>query len=148
MSLLRHLDYPPVWLGLAMAGAWGLSEVWAPLGPAWRWPGVGLAAAGIGLMLWSAAAFRRAETTIVPRREPSALVSAGPYRFSRNPIYLADLMLLAGWSLWLGAPLGLLLLWPLKAVLERRFVLPEERLLSDRLGAPYREYCARVRRWL
>ncbi len=84
----------------------------------------------------------------MPHRDPSALVADGPYRFSRNPIYLADLGILAGWSLWLGTPLGLLLVWPLKVVLERRFVLPEESVLARDLGRPYLDWKARVRRWV
>ena len=148
MSLLGRLDYPPVWLGLFMAGAWGLALLWAPLGTVSAWIGIALVAASVALAVWAAAAFRRAGTTIVPHREPSALVESGPYRFSRNPIYLADLGILAGWSLWLGTPLGLLLLWPLKEILEQRFILPEEAVLTRDLGQPYLALKARVRRWI
>ena len=146
--MLARLDYPPVWLIAFMAGAWALAPVWAPLGGVWAWIGVAVAAASVALAVWAALAFRRAGTTIVPGREPAALVEDGPYRFSRNPIYLADLGILAGWSLWLGTPLGLLLVWPLKVVLERRFVLPEESVLARDLGRPYLEWKARVRRWV
>lgn len=148
MSPLARLDYPPVWLLAFMGAAWALAAVWAPLGAVWVWIGAALAAASVALMIWAALAFRRAGTTIVPHREPSALVATGPFRFSRNPIYLADLGILTGWSLWLGTPLGLLLVWPLKSVLERRFVRPEETVLARDLGQPYLEWKARVRRWL
>lgn len=146
---LRKLDVPPLWLVLSLATTWLLSLLWAPLGGApWQWLGAALILAGLALAVWAAIGFRRARTTIVPREEPSALVSAGPFRFSRNPIYLANLVILSGWSLWLGTPLGLLLVWPLKVLLERRFVLPEERMLEDRLGQAYTGYRRRVRRWL
>jgi len=148
MTLLRRLDYPPVWLVAAMAIAWGLAQVWAPLGDRLIATGWALVLAGIGLAVWAALAFRRARTTIVPGEEPSALVETGPYRLSRNPIYLGDLMILAGWCLLLGSPLSLVVLIPLHQILLRRFVLPEEQLLAAHLGEPYDAYRARVRRWL
>jgi protein-S-isoprenylcysteine O-methyltransferase Ste14 len=145
---MKFLNLPPVWLIGFMAAAWGLARLWAPLGDALVWPGRGLIAVGIVLIVWSGLAFRRARTTIVPHQPPSALVEAGPYGFSRNPIYLADLVILAGWTLGLGAPLGLILLVPFREVLLRLFILPEEAVLERDLGPAYLDYKARVRRWL
>jgi len=145
---MKHLNTPPVWLIGFMAAAWGLARLWAPLGDLLLWPGRGLVAAGIVLIVWSALAFRQARTTIVPHQPPSALVETGPYRFSRNPIYLADLVILAGAALILGAPLALILLVPFREVLRHRFILPEEVVLERDLGPAYLDYKARVRRWL
>lgn len=148
MSLLARLNLPPVWLALFLGLAWAIAQVSAPLGAALAWPGWALVAAGLGLAVWAAVAFRRAGTTIMPGEPPSALVEAGPYRFSRNPIYLADLAILAGAALILGSPLALVLLVPFQQVLLRFFVLPEEAVLERDLGESYRDYRARVRRWL
>jgi len=145
---MKHLNTPPVWLIGFMAAAWGLARLWAPLGNLLLWPGRGLVAAGIVLIVWSALAFRQARTTIAPHQPPSALVETGPYRFSRNPIYLADLIILAGAALILGAPLALILLVPFREVLRHRFILPEEVVLERDLGPAYLDYKARVRRWL
>ncbi len=145
---MKFLNLPPVWLVGFMAAAWGLARLWAPLGDLLVWPGRGLVAAGIALIVWSALAFRRARTTVVPHQPPSALVEAGPYRFSRNPIYLADLVILAGAALILGAPLALILLVPFREVLRRLFIRPEEAVLERALGPAYLDYKARVRRWL
>ena len=145
---MKHLNMPPVWLIGFMAAAWGLARLWAPLGDMLLWPGLGLVAVGIALIVWSALAFRRARTTIVPRQPPSALVEAGPYRFSRNPIYLADLVTLAGAALILGAPLALILLVPFREILLRLFILPEEAMLERDLGPAYLDYKARVPRGL
>jgi len=147
MRVPRWLDWPPVWLAGFMAAGGALGAVWAPLGVL-LWPGRLVIAAGVALAVWAAIEFRRARTTIVPRETPSALVDSGPYRLSRNPIYVADLLILAGWVLTTGQPLGLVLLWPFAQVLERRFIRPEEAMLDTHLGAPYRAYLARVRRWL
>lgn len=148
MSLLRHLDYPPVWLAVFMVLAWFMGSVWAPLGDWGVWPGRLMIAAGIAVAVWSALAFRRARTTLVPRGEPEALVEDGPYRWSRNPIYAADLLILAGWCLNVGSVAALLLLIPFWRVLEVRFIDPEEALLSQRLGARYEAFRTRTRRWI
>ncbi|MEM1344191.1 MAG: isoprenylcysteine carboxylmethyltransferase family protein [Pseudomonadota bacterium] len=148
MSLLRHLDYPPVWLAGFMVLAWFMAHVWAPFGDWLLWPGRVLIVVGIGAMIWAAVSFYRAQTTIVPHRAPSALVEDGPYRYSRNPIYLADLVILAGWALSLGAPAALLLLAPFYQVLQHRFVLLEEAALRARLGEEYAAFCSRTRRWI
>lgn len=148
MDALRRLDYPPVWLGLFLGLAWLLSLGWAPLGGRLAMAGWLLVAVALALTAWAGLAFRRARTTIVPHRPPSALVDTGPYRFTRNPIYLADLMILAGAALILGAPQALLLVEPFRRVLLRRFILPEEAVLERDLGEPYRIYRSRVPRWL
>jgi protein-S-isoprenylcysteine O-methyltransferase Ste14 len=142
------LDYPPVWLAAAMAGAYGIAQAETVLGNAGLWPGRVLIALGLGLVIWAAVAFRRARTTIIPHETPSALVETGPFRFSRNPIYLADLVILAGWCLALGTIMGLVLILPLAFILQRRFILPEEGRLATHLGPAYTEYRARVRRWI
>lgn len=142
------LDYPPVWLLGAMGLAWGGSLVHAPLGDALLWPGRMIIGLGLGVMVWAAWAFRQARTTIVPHENPSALVDTGPFRHSRNPIYVADLVILVGWCVSLGAPLGLVLLGPLWWVLHTRFVLPEEQRLTAYLGQSYIDYRGRVRRWI
>lgn len=148
MTALARLDFPPVWLLAAMAVVWFMAEVWAPLGDWLLWPGVALMLGGLGLAIWAASRFVPAGTTVVPHRAPSALVTDGPYRFSRNPIYLADLAILAGWALAFGTVAGLLVLIPLQQVLERRFVLPEEQRLAAAFGEDFARYRSRVRRWL
>ena len=146
--MIKMINLPPVWLIGFMAVAWALAQIWAPFGDVLLWPGRLMIAAAVGVMIWSAVAFRRARTTIIPHLNPSNLVETGPYRQSRNPIYAADLVILAGWSLSIGTPLGLILLVPFFLVLQHLFVLPEEGRLTAHLGAPYRDYMARVRRWI
>lgn len=106
--------------------------------------------AGLGLMLVAAASFFIAKTTINPLRpaRASCLVSTGIFSLSRNPIYLGDLLVLAGWLLWLGNWLNLGVLVLFVCYLNRFQIDPEERALSQLFGDDYRAYCARVRRWI
>lgn len=113
------------------------------------WIGLVLATA----MLVGASAvlhFFRAGTTAHPHcpEKTRVLVARGIYRVSRNPMYLALLLILIAWSLhlgWLFSPLG----WGLFVVCITRFqIRPEERVLTRLFGDEYRDYCQRVRRWL
>lgn len=108
------------------------------------------AAAGLALLLWAAATLWRARTTLNPIDPARAerLVTHGPFAHSRNPIYLGDALLLLGWALWLGDGMALLGLAGFVLWIDRLQIAAEERALTQRFGDSYRQYCARVRRWL
>lgn len=142
------LNYPPIWLAGFMALAWFIAKGHAPLGDSYVLVGRIIIGASLAIMVWAAFAFWRARTTIVPHEAPKALVETGPFQFSRNPIYLADLVILAGWSFSVGSPITLLLLVPFYFVLLHLFILPEEARLTDHLGEDYVRYKSRVRRWI
>jgi protein-S-isoprenylcysteine O-methyltransferase Ste14 len=95
-------------------------------------------------------AFGRARTTIDPVHvdRASAMVTTGIYRITRNPMYVGLTCLLLSWAAWLAAPWGVL--GPLVFVLfiTRFQILPEERAMAAKFGAPYGDYKRRVRRWL
>ena len=102
-----------------------------------------------GLFIFTAALlqFRRHRTTVMPRETPVALIDTGIYRLSRNPIYLADALFLAGAALWWDA--ASLLLVPLFVwIITRRFILGEESGLRAVFGAAFDRYAAQTRRWL
>lgn len=145
---MRLFDWPPVWTALFTLVAVAMGLVWSPLGDGAVVGGIAVVAAALALMGWAAVTMTRARTAILPRKTPDALVTGGPFAFSRNPIYLADLCFVAGLALVMGQPLGLLLVWPLARTLERRFIAGEEARLAQAFGAAYEAYRARVRRWI
>jgi len=94
--------------------------------------------------------FRKARTTIHPMKphESSALVTGGVYRATRNPMYLAMLLILVAWA-YVVANLAALAILPLfMAYLNRFQIAPEENALQARFGAAFANYRCRVRRWL
>jgi protein-S-isoprenylcysteine O-methyltransferase Ste14 len=109
----------------------------------------GLAVAlGLALDVWAVSVFRRAGEDPNPMRPTAALTFAGPYRFSRNPMYLGLALVHAGLALLGNALWPLLALIPVVWVVRTQVIDKEERYLEAKFGAPYRDYRARVRRWL
>ena len=108
-----------------------------------------LVAAG-GLAVGAFRTMARARTDVNPYRPTTAIVITGPFRFSRNPIYLSLTLLYLGVTLLLvGAALWpLLLLAPLLAVMRWGVIAREERYLEGKFGDEYRRFRGRVRRWL
>jgi protein-S-isoprenylcysteine O-methyltransferase Ste14 len=144
-------DLPPIWFAGFCAAAWLLARE-LPLvlafGPLFWGIGILLIVAGFGVIAWSALWFWRKRTTIEPHHDPSALITEGPYRYSRNPIYLAMVAMLTGFVLWLGALSTVLLPGLFIAVLTTRFILPEEERLIARFGLEARQYMQRTGRWI
>ena|ERR1700693_932613 len=149
-----ELKVPPPVIALLMAGImWGVSRL-TPLTevPASLRHAVAgtLAAIGIGLVVAGVLTFRFAKTTIHPEKpeKTSVLVSTGVYRVSRNPMYLGLLLILCAWAVWWSASWGLLGPVAFALYIYRFQIVPEERVLSAKFGTGYKQYTARVRRWL
>jgi protein-S-isoprenylcysteine O-methyltransferase Ste14 len=108
----------------------------------------------VGVSLWLALdgsamlRFRRAGTSMVPMRPTTALVTSGPYRITRNPMYVGMAFLYVGLALSLGVIWALGLLPVVLLVVDRLVIAREERYLNAKFGEEYREYKRRVHRWL
>ena len=90
----------------------------------------------------------RVGTNVLPTRPTLALAVDGPYRFTRNPLYLAAIGVALGVSLWVDGVIPLLLLVPMILILHWGIVLREEQYLVRKFGPEYEAYRSRVRRWL
>jgi protein-S-isoprenylcysteine O-methyltransferase Ste14 len=113
-----------------------------------RYIGLPVLALALALVLLAAGLFRKAGTTIKPFEESSTLVCEGPYRWSRNPIYLGMIGGLIGIGLLLGSASPFLVIPIFAFVLDAGFVRAEEAILEKTFGAAYAAYTTRVRRWL
>jgi len=109
-----------------------------------------LAAIGAAFDVAGMLSFRRARTTINPLRPDtaSALVTAGVYRVTRNPMYVGMLFLLLAWAAYLSSAWALVGPVVFLAYITRFQIVPEERVLSGLFGGAYADYRTRVRRWL
>ena len=122
-----------------------LTLVTRPLG--W-WSGSVFIAAALALGGWAVWTFRRAGTTPHPHGEVTAFVVAGPFRFSRNPMYVTNVLFQIGVALLLNNGWILLLAPVTWLVLDRVVIAGEERYLADKYGPEFDAYRRRVRRWL
>ena len=103
----------------------------------------------IALVLASIATFRQAETTILPAGRPTtAIVERGPYRLTRNPMYLSMAIAYCGASMALNNFWAIVFLPAIVAVVDVFVIRREERYLAAKFGQTYRDYCSRVRRWI
>lgn len=143
--MLREIDIPPLWLVLALGASWALSLVWQ--GPSLGWLALGVIGLGLALMGAAVLVMVLARTTVIPRRNPGALVTSGPFRISRNPIYLGDALILTGAVAWWGAWLALPLVPLFMVLITRRYILNEEDRLRSTFGTAYDDWAARVPRW-
>lgn len=147
------VPWPPILISAGIAGGLVLNFA-APL----PWPGmddgsarlIGLGLGGFGLLLlvWAIATLRRHQTTVLPNKAVSVVAMDGPYRFLRNPIYLADVLIFFGlgevsknvWFVIAGLVFAVLVTW--------LAIVPEERHLEAKFGDGYRAYKEKTRRWI
>lgn len=148
--------FPPVVPLLTVLIGIGLDQLW-PVGlpfdlearPERYWIG-GVIAIGavLGLGLWSVVLVRKSGQSENPWKPTTRLIQRGPFRITRNPMYLQMVLVCLGFAVALGN-LWILLLTPLCAwMLQRLAIVPEEKYLEGKFGDAYREYKRKVRRWI
>jgi protein-S-isoprenylcysteine O-methyltransferase Ste14 len=146
---------PPTYPVMFLAGAIALefilplSFLWQPALISWSsLVALGLVAAGVGLAIWSVVTFRAAGTNVEPVLPTLTIVTNGPYRLSRNPIYLGFTLVFGGISIGFALEWGLIALPLLWLTLDRVVVRREEAYLTGKFGQQYTDYLTRTRRWL
>lgn len=117
-------------------------------GPVQELAGAALLVGGLGLMAWGLITFGRLRINALPFRAARALALVGPYRFTRNPMYLGLLVAYLGGALVTNWAWPLVFLPFVLLVMNAFVIAREERYLTAAFGADYTDYCRRVRRWL
>ena len=147
------LKVPPVFIFLLFALLMYLLAKWLPVGyfdffgRVYVMMALLVVAAIVGVI--ALIQFFRAKTSVDPANpsKVSSLVTDGLYKYSRNPMYLALLLLLVAWGLWLGNAFNTLLAALFVGYMNRFQVLPEEEALLKAFGKEYQQYLTNVRRW-
>jgi protein-S-isoprenylcysteine O-methyltransferase Ste14 len=145
------IDIPPVYFALAILAMYGLHRflpIIDLIDPPLSRLGWVLIVAGVGLALWAERLFSRAGTGVRPFTTSTAVVASGPYRFTRNPMYLGMMLVLLGGFVLAGSIGGVLVIPVFFWWIHTRFVLPEEDHMEAALGDDYLAFKRRVRRWL
>lgn len=156
---LPRWGVPFVWavivLAIQILLPWATSKLgprlgWSQLTPA-LWNITGLIAVVIGLALYTwclAFHFRSYRSSVRISFSPPSLVTGGPYRFSRNPMYVSGLLVWLGWAFFYGSPAVFVALLLLFSIFAFRVIPHEERQLEELFGDEYLEYKGSVRRWI
>lgn len=140
---------PPMILVLFISG--GIIVDWLiPFDWGHMWGGLGLILFSCALFCagWAINIMKTAGTNVPPNRPTTAIVTQGPFQYTRNPIYLSFLVAYAGLAMMADAPMMLLLIPGLYYVLDKMVIVPEETYLTDKFGDVYTDYAATVRRWV
>ncbi len=142
---------PPIFMVLWAISSFALQRLWpielpdpAPV----VWSGAVLIVAGALLMGWTQIVFSKHGTAVAHSRPTTALVTDGPFRFTRNPIYLAMLMIFAGLAAAYGNGWALVMTVLFMLALIRYTIRREEDYLAEKFGTDYTRYRESVRRWL
>lgn len=153
MSFLELKVPPPLQVLVVGAAMYSASKML----PAWqfRFTGSsvlagGLAIVGLGIAVMGVNEFKKAQTTVNPHipNNATSLVTRGIYQYTRNPMYLGLSLALLGWAVYLSNGSAFILLPVFVIYISRFQIQPEEKVMMQKFGNNYRDYKARVRRWL
>jgi len=146
----RVIVRPPLIYAAALAAMLVLRWLWPLpiLGGAAFWPGLALVVFGVGILIWGRRTLVAGGTNVDPLLPSTAVVTSGPYRFSRNPLYVGLAIVYLGLTLTFDAWWGIVLLALVLIVMHLGVIQREERYLERKFGDGYRQYRSAVRRYL
>ena len=147
----RRFPFPPAITVIALVLSWAAGRVWPiPLNwPAWTtWVGWTWFVLPIPFAAAAVMTFRHRHTAVNPRGEVTTIVAEGPFKYSRNPMYVSLLANYIGGMLAFQLPWAAVLFVPVFLALRFGVIRPEEQHLEAAFGESYAAYKQRVRRWL
>ena len=155
----NRIPWPPLLILCAVATGWILGKALPslaglhmvghyPLGQIQAWLGWSLIVAALLMDVWVLLIFRQHKTNIRPDRPATALVDSGPFKYSRNPVYVGNVAIILGLALTRGS-LWYALLAPATLYLIQELAIKREEVhLALRFGDAWKQYAAGTRRWL
>lgn len=150
MNICAKLDFPLIWMIFFSLMAFLLGKFipivsFAPFLVEWTW--IFPFCIGLGFIIWAQYEFKRHKTSIIPRQNPRQLITSGPFKISRNPIYMGFAMIILAMVLKTGAASSLLALIGFVWVIQKRFINDEEAKIRDQFGQEAQNWFAATRRW-
>jgi protein-S-isoprenylcysteine O-methyltransferase Ste14 len=143
---------PPIAWALAVLAGFALNWLmplpFLPAALPAGWLGAIVFALALALLAWAISTMTRAGSTVPTNLPTTTIVEAGPYRFTRNPIYFGMVLGLIGLAIAFNSLWLLVMLAPFALTIRYGVIAREEAYLERKFGDVYRRYCARVRRWL
>jgi protein-S-isoprenylcysteine O-methyltransferase Ste14 len=103
---------------------------------------------GFLLSAWGGISFKKLKTPLRPGEKPKKIVAKGPFTFTRNPMYLGNVLILIGIAVLFGSLVAFISPIILYFIMQFAFILPEEKLMEKTFGKKYLEYKRKVRRWI
>jgi len=116
--------------------------------PLWNLLGLVPLALGVIINLVADKAFHKANTTVKPFEESSALITQGVFRDSRNPMYLGFVLILIGIAVLMRSLTPYVVVLAFAILIDRMYITVEERMLAEKFGTEWEEYRQSTRRWL
>lgn len=148
---MRKIILPPILLLACLIGMIALKKIGYAtpvIASTFKSAGFLIIAVGIALPVWSAQIFKRIETNIIPYKSPDKIVTEGPFKFSRNPMYLGMLLVLVGTAVRLGTAESLVFVVLFYSVANWWYIPFEEVKMKNVFGDQFTDYAERVRRWI
>jgi len=143
--------HPPIIYAISILSGIGLNNLWPQTMPCdiyGRTWGILLIALAIVIAVWALLQFHKADTDVRPDKPDSSLITSGPFRFTRNPLYIVLTLTQITTAVWLNNLWIVLLVIPSVVVITFYAIAREERYLERLFGQDYLDYKKRVRRWL
>lgn len=145
--MMKTIDFPPVWAIFCAVAAWLLAKFVPLVQFDFGLASVVLILAGFALIFSGLVSLKNHKTSEVPRQVPKALVTEGPFRINRNPIYTGMTVILVGIALWLGDISAFIPVIIFPALITKRFILGEEAMLRKAFPKDAEIYMNSTRRW-
>jgi protein-S-isoprenylcysteine O-methyltransferase Ste14 len=114
----------------------------------WSLLGIVILVLGIAIAVLAEGQFHRAGTSVTPFEVSTTLVTLGLYRFTRNPMYLGSVLILIGVAIICGTLTPFLAPVLFTILIDRKFIIREEKMLASKFGEVWQEYRAKTRRWI
>ena len=146
----KIFDWPPIWMGMCIVLAHFLAILlpFVTIGeyfPSWIW--IAPLVVGFVYIILAEVYFLRSKTTVIPRRTPTVLLTSGPFKISRNPIYTGYALILLAAIIKIGSLASIVALPVFVWVIQRRFIAGEERQLREKFGEEARKWIENTAKW-